>query len=143
MAPEPARLIDTGAVEQPVEPGLEAIGAAQCGQVTPSADERLLDGVLCLVGIAQDEPGCGIEPEQRGVRQRGEGVMVASARSLHEFLLHLAPRRWHDRSDRAHRVWRGDAAVRSIMLPGRLPSWDRAYWGLPAMSVTIPFVSIR
>ena len=63
--------------EQPVEPGVEAIGAAQCGQVTPGPDERLLDGVLGLVGIAQDEPGGSVQPEERGACQRGEGVMIA------------------------------------------------------------------
>ena len=40
MAPEPARLIDAGADQQPVEPGVEAIGVAQRGQVTPGPDER-------------------------------------------------------------------------------------------------------
>ena len=102
MAPQPARLIDAGAIQQAVEPGVEAVGAAQCGQVTPGSDERLLDGVLGLVGIAQDEPGGGIQPEERGACQRGEGVMIAPSRSLHEFLLHHAPRRWHGRRGRAH-----------------------------------------
>ena len=102
MPPEPARLIDAGADEQPVEPGVEAIGAAQCGQVTPGSDERLLDGVLGLVGIAQDEPGGSVQPEDRGACQRGEGVMIAPSRSLHEFLLHHAPRRRRGRHGRAH-----------------------------------------
>ena len=97
MAPEPARLIDAGAVQQAVEPGVETLGAAQGGQVTPGSDERLLDGVLGLVGIAQDEPGGGVQPEDRGACQRGEGVMIAPPRSLHEFLLHHAPRRWRGR----------------------------------------------
>ena len=120
MAPEPARLIDAGAVQQPVEPGVEAVGAAQRGQVTPGSDERLLDGVLGLVGVAQDEPGGGVQPEDRGACQRGEGVMIAPSRSLHEFLLHHAPRRRHGRCDRAHRVWRGeDAPIRSdLSVPG-------------------------
>ena len=90
MAPEPARLIDAGAVQQTVEPGVEAVGAAQCGQVTPGPDERLLDGVLGLIGIAQDEPGGSVQPEDRGACQRGEGVMIAPSRSLHEFPLHHA-----------------------------------------------------
>src|SRR3954451_10763652 len=91
MAPEPARLIDAGAVQQSVEPGVEAVWAAQRGQVTPGPDERLLDGVLGLVGIAQDEPGGGIQPEERGACQLGEGVMIAPSRSLHESLLHQRP----------------------------------------------------
>ena len=119
VPPEPARLIDTGTDEQPVEPGVETIGAAQCGQVTPGADERLLDGVLCLVGIAQDEPGGSVQPEDRGACQRGEGVMIAPSRSLHEFLLHHAPRRRRGRHDRAHRVWRGDTTASFRNRPGR------------------------
>ena len=104
--------------EQAVEPGVEPIGVAQRGQVTPGPDERLLDGVLGLVGIAQDEPGGSVQPEERGACQRGEGVMIASSRSLHE-LLHLAPRRRHDRHDRAHRVWRGDTSASFRFRPGR------------------------
>ena len=84
MPPESARLIDAGADEQAVEPGVEPVRAAQRGQVTPGPDERLLDGVLGLVGIAQDEPGGGIQSEDRGACQRGEGVMIALPRSLHE-----------------------------------------------------------
>ena len=102
MPPEPARLIDAGADEQAVEPCVEAIWAAQRGQVTPGSDERLLDGVLGLVGIAQDEPGGSVQPEDRGACQRGEGVMIAPSRSLHEVLLHHAPRRWRGRRDLAH-----------------------------------------
>ena len=49
MAPDPARLIDAGADQQPMEPGVEAIGVAERGQVTPGPDERVLDGVLGLV----------------------------------------------------------------------------------------------
>ena len=32
MAPEPARLIDAGADEQPVEPGVEAVGSRSVGR---------------------------------------------------------------------------------------------------------------
>src|SRR5438045_9100520 len=91
MAPEPARLIDAGAVQQTVKPGVEAVGTAQRGQVTSGPDERLLDGVLGLVGVAQDEPGGSVQPKERGACQRGEGVMIASSCSLHEFLLHQRP----------------------------------------------------
>ena len=101
MAPESARLIDTGADEQPVEPGVEAIRAAQCGQVTPDPNQRLLDGVPGLIGIAQDEPGGSVQPGDRGACQHGEGVMIAPSRSLHEFQLHHAPRRRHGRCGRA------------------------------------------
>ena len=45
-----AQLIAAGVEEEPVEPGVEAIGVAQRGQVPPAPDERLLDGVLGPVG---------------------------------------------------------------------------------------------
>jgi succinyl-CoA synthetase beta subunit len=98
MAPKAARLIDAGADEQAVEPCVEAIGAAQRWQIPPGSDERLLDGVLGLLGIAQDEPGGRIQPEDRGSCKLGEGVMIASSCSFHEFLLHVAPRRRRDRT---------------------------------------------
>ena len=104
MAPEPARLIDTGADEQPMEPGVETIGAAQCGQVTPSSDERLLDGVLGLVGIAQDEPGGSVQPEERGACQRGEGVMIAPLCPFDEVsLVHDSP--WSLRNHSVALTW--------------------------------------
>ena len=133
MAPDSARLIDAGADEDPVEPGVEAVGIPQRGQITPGPDERVLHGVLGQIGIPQDEPGSGIQPGDRGACQLGEGVMIASSRSLHEFLLHHAPRRWRGRSGRTHRVWRGDPPIpfhlRSGACPGpvaRLPSTSPA-----------------
>ena len=98
MAPEPSRLIDAGVDEQPVEPGVEAIRVAQRGQHAPGPDERVLDGVLGLIGIPEDEPGGGIQAGDRGGCQLGEGVMIAFPRPLHEVSLHVAPRRWHGRS---------------------------------------------
>ena len=66
MAPQAAYLVDAGPVEQAMEPRVEAAGIPQRGQVAPGPDERLLDGVLGLVGVTEDEPGGGIQPEDRG-----------------------------------------------------------------------------
>ena len=93
MAAEPARLIDAGADEQPVEPGVEAVRVPERGQITPGPDERVLHGVLGLFGVPEDEPGGGVQPGDRGACQLGEGVMIALPRSLHEVSLHPAPRR--------------------------------------------------
>ena len=91
MTPEPARLIDAGADEQPVEPGVEAFRVPQRGQITPGSDERVLHGVLGLFGVPEDEPGGGIQSGDRGACQLGEGVMIARPRSLHEVSLHRRP----------------------------------------------------
>ncbi|MEA2612023.1 MAG: succinyl-CoA synthetase beta subunit, partial [Chloroflexota bacterium] len=114
VASEPACLIDTGTHEQPVQPGVETVGTAQGGQVTPSADERLLDGVLRLIGIAQDEPGGGIQPGDRGACQRGEGVMIAPPRSLHEFLLHHALGGWLGRTTALNEYGEAAPHLRSV-----------------------------
>ncbi|MEA2547850.1 MAG: succinyl-CoA synthetase beta subunit, partial [Chloroflexota bacterium] len=110
VPPQAAGFVDAGAIKQSMEPGVEALRAAQGGQVAPGPDECLLDGVLGLFGITQDEPGGRVEPEDRGSCKQGEGVMIASPRSFHEFLLHVAPRRRRGRCGRAHRVWRGGTA---------------------------------
>ena len=83
-------LIAAGVEEEPVEPGVEAIGVAQGGQVPPAPDERLLDGVLGAVRVLQDESSRGVQPADRGACQHGEGVMIALPRSLHEVSLHVA-----------------------------------------------------
>jgi hypothetical protein len=86
-----ALLVPTGIQEEPVEPSVEAINVAKSGQVPPAPDERLLDGVLCSIGISKDETGRGIQPADRGACQHGEGVMIAFPGSLHEFPLHASP----------------------------------------------------
>ena len=85
-------LIAAGVEEEPVEPGVEAVGVAQGGQVPPASDERLLDGVLGTVGVPEDQSGGGVEPADRGACQHGEGVMIALPCSLHEVPLHVCPR---------------------------------------------------
>ena len=41
--------------EHPMEPGVEAVGIAQRGQVAPRGDERLLRGVGGTIRVAQDQ----------------------------------------------------------------------------------------
>jgi hypothetical protein len=90
VASEPSRLIDAGIDEQPVEPRVEAVRVPQRGQHAPGLDERVLDGVLGLIWITEDEPSGTIQAGDRGGCQLGEGVMIASPRSLHEVSLHVA-----------------------------------------------------
>ena len=84
-------LVPTGVQEEAVEPGLEALEVAQRGQVPPAPDERLLDGVLRLVGVTEDEACGGIQSTDRGACQHGEGVMIAPLRPHHEIPLHAHP----------------------------------------------------
>ena len=114
VAPEPARLIDAGTNEQAVEPGVEPVDAPEGGQVAPGPDERLLDGVLGLVGITEDQAGGGIEPEDRGSCQRGKGVMIAPPAPDPRDPAACRPSAATRPSGRVRGVWRGDLAIRSI-----------------------------
>ena len=50
-----------------------------------------LPEVAIALGIPEDQPRGGVQAGDRGACQRGEGVMIAPSRSLHEILLHGRP----------------------------------------------------
>ena len=56
--------------------------SAESGQVSPGSDERLLDRVARELRVAEDQAGCRVQPREVHVEERGEGVMLASPRSL-------------------------------------------------------------
>ncbi len=43
-----------------MEPGLEPLGLAQCRQIPPGAEQRLLRGILRTVAITKDPVGEGV-----------------------------------------------------------------------------------
>src|SRR4051794_13605978 len=87
----PTDLVDTGVDDEATQPGVEPVRVAQRGQITPGANERVLDGVRRTIGIPEHQPGGRIEAGDRGACQLGEGVMIASPRSLHEVSRHHGP----------------------------------------------------
>lgn len=79
----------TRADQQAMEPGLEAIGVAQPGNVAPSLDERLLDCVLGAIRIAQDQPSRCVQSGDDFPDNEPESFPISSLRSPHEFVVHL------------------------------------------------------
>ena len=69
------------------KPGIEAIGIAKTGQVAPGADETLLDRVACELRVAEDQPGCRVQPRDGRADEHREGVMIASLRPVDEVSL--------------------------------------------------------
>jgi hypothetical protein len=67
-----------------MEPGVEPLHVAQRGQVTPAPKERLLDRVPREFGVPEDEAGGRVQARDGRAGQHGEGVMIASLRSLDE-----------------------------------------------------------
>jgi hypothetical protein len=79
--------IETSIHGEPVQPGVESVRIAEPGQVAPRPDVRFLHGITSEVVIAKDEPGHRLESRDRTAQEHGEGVVVASPRSLDEFSL--------------------------------------------------------
>ena len=67
----------TGVDEQPMEPGVEAVGVSNGADVQPGGDERLLDGVGRHLVASQDQSRGPVQPVERVRRERREGVVVA------------------------------------------------------------------
>src|SRR5262245_37482269 len=87
-----ARLPMTGVHEEPMQPGLEALGVAQPADMPPCGDERLLGRILGSRLVVEDQPGDHEEAAGRLARQLAERVVVAAHRPLHENPLHRASR---------------------------------------------------
>jgi hypothetical protein len=73
--------------EDPVQPTLEPVGLPELGQLPPAAHERLLDGILGEVRVAEDEAGGGIQARAGRADELGEGMPVAFPCSNHEPVL--------------------------------------------------------
>ena len=85
-----ARLAMAFVDQQPMEPGVEAIGIAESVDVTPGGDERLLCRILG--GRSRRGGSAGRSPiaGRLNARQLGERVVIAAHRSLHEIPFHRA-----------------------------------------------------
>ena len=78
--------------DEAAEPGLEAIRIAKRRQVPPGPDESLLDRVSRELGVPEDQAGGRVQPRDERAGEHGEGVMIASLRSLDELsLVHGSP----------------------------------------------------
>ena len=84
--------VDAGIHHEAVQPVVERRGVTQPRQAAPGPDERLLDGILGQLRVAEDEAGGGVQARAGRADELGEGVPVASPRSLHESdLVHDRP----------------------------------------------------
>ena len=63
--PDPPGLAIAGVDEQPMEPGVEAVGVADGADVQPGGHQRLLDGIGRPVVAAQDQSRGSMQPIER------------------------------------------------------------------------------
>ena len=84
VSPPAPILVGRGPHQDPVQPAVEPLDVAQLGQLTPAADERLLDGVLGELRVAQDESGDRMEAVDLAGSELPEGLPIPEPRSLDE-----------------------------------------------------------
>jgi hypothetical protein len=84
--PAPA-LIGAGIHDQPMQPRLPTRGIAQLRQTLPSSNQGILDGVLCLVGVTEDESRNAVQPINGCGCEDFERLVVPTTRSVDEIAL--------------------------------------------------------
>jgi hypothetical protein len=78
----PPELLVAGIDHEAMKPDLEALGVAEPRELAPGEEDRLLDGVLGPLPIAQDPMGDGVAAVTVEVDQVREGAFVAFPRLL-------------------------------------------------------------
>jgi len=91
MPAAPSCLVHAAANEKAMQPGIEAVRVAKRREVPPGTHKGVLDRILGPVRPVEDQPRDRIEPGENGMDERGEGVMIASSRPVHELSLHVPP----------------------------------------------------
>ena len=92
--PATSQDVDAGADDEAAEPGFEAIRIAKRREVPPGSDEALLDRVSRELVVPEDQAGRRVQPRDEHAGKHGEGVMIASLRSLDELSLVHGPPSW-------------------------------------------------
>ena len=79
------RLLIAGSDQDPAQPGLEAFRIPEFRELAPGSDDRLLNGVLGAVEVAQDALGNREQPVGVRARQHPEGLAVSVSCRLDQF----------------------------------------------------------
>ncbi len=87
----PLRVGDAGMNDEPVEPGIEAIGIPQGREISPGRHERLLDRVLRPVDVAQDALGDREQAPHPRAQELRVRPTVAVASRLDKVAIHGPP----------------------------------------------------
>jgi hypothetical protein len=83
--PGAADVVGAGVDEESMQPSVESIAVAQTAQVAPGPDERVLDGILRGIPIAQDPPRDRVQAVVCGGHEVIKGLVIAPLCALDEF----------------------------------------------------------
>jgi hypothetical protein len=87
----PPGMITAGVDEEAVQPGVEGTGVAQTPDLTPSLHQRVLNGILRGIPIAQDPPRNRVQAVVCGGREGIECLVIAPLCAFDEFGRHRRP----------------------------------------------------
>ena len=132
-APTPANGIEAGIDGQAMDPGVEAVGIAQAGQIAPRPDAGVLDRILREFLVPEDEASDRFEMGDGRADDQGEGIMIASACSFDEIpLVHGHPRARPNRPR-----FKGTGVAQCRIIPVELPWSDGGARGTLAPPVRL------
>ena len=77
-----------GAHREATEPGVPGIRVTECAQIPPGEEERILEGILGAMRVAEDEVGDALEPRRGCLHQLCEGIEIAGLGPFDEMSLH-------------------------------------------------------
>jgi hypothetical protein len=84
-------VVTAGIDEEAVQPCVEGAGIAQTPDLAPGLDQRVLNGVLRGIPIAQDPPRDRVQPVVCGGREDIESLVIAPLCAFDELGRHRRP----------------------------------------------------
>jgi hypothetical protein len=81
-------LRETRAHDQAVKPGVESVRVAESGQVAPGGHQRVLDGILGPIDVAEDPLSDGVETVAADPDQIGKRLLITIPCRLDEIPFH-------------------------------------------------------
>ncbi len=77
-----------GSHQQPVQPGIEAVGIAHRPDVEPRREQRLLHGISRAITVSKDQPRGPMQSVDGTGGQPREGFVIARPRAQDQVSLH-------------------------------------------------------
>jgi len=99
-----------------MQPRIEAIRVSEAAEVLPGADQGVLHGVLCQLGLTEDEAGNRKQATRAARREHREGIEVAVPGANHEVSLDRTVHDCRRRVPAITGVWAVEPGICSVLV---------------------------